>query len=155
MFKDIKGFEGKYQINEKGDVKSLSRKKGTIVCKERILKVDINSVGYERVTLCKDGKCKKYLLHRLVYENFVATIPKDMTIHHIDEVKTNNHINNLLVCTSRQNNHFSAKALGYKITQSDVDFIRESDLTTREIADRYNISLRHALRIKKNERWIS
>lgn len=155
MFKDIKGFEGKYQINEKGDVKSLSRRKGAIVCKERILKKDINNAGYERVTLCKDDKCKKYLLHRLVYENFISPIPEGMTIHHIDEDKVNNHINNLLVCTSRQNNHFSGEAKGYKLTQSDVDFIKHSNLTTREISDRFNISLRHALRVKKNERWIS
>ena len=60
MFKDIKGFEGKYQINEYGVVKSLPRRKGTIFSKERILKQDINNCGYVRVTLCSNDRCKKY-----------------------------------------------------------------------------------------------
>lgn len=142
-------------MNEYGEVKSLSRRKGAVVAKERILKKDINSAGYERVTLCKDDKCRKVLVHRLVYEHFISPIPKGLTVHHIDENKSNNFVDNLLACTIRENNHFSAESLGYKLTQSDVDYIRKNRMTTREVSDEYGVSLRHALRIIKNERWIS
>lgn len=148
MFKDIKGYEGLYQINERAEVKSLIRKKGGL------LKPDVNNCGYLRITLCKNGKTKRFFLHRLVYETFIAEIPKGLTIHHIDENKANNHINNLLACTTRQNNHFSAENKGYKLTQSDVDYIRASNLTTKQVTEKYRISPRHALRIIKNERWV-
>lgn len=154
MFKDIKGYEGLYQINKFGVVKSLARLKGSIKCKERILKYDYPKSGYLRVTLSKDNKTTKKFVHRLVYEAFVGDIPKGLTIHHIDENKHNNHIYNLLACTHRQNNHFSAKAKGYKLTQQDVDFIRNNNMTTKEIAEKYEIGKRHALRIIKYERWI-
>lgn len=155
MFRDIKGFEGKYQINEYGDVKSLSRRKGSVIAKERILKKDINSVGYERVTLCKDDKCKKYLLHRLVYENFINPIPEGMVIHHIDEDKTNNNIDNLHLCTQRENNHFSRESIGYKLTQSDVNYIRESNLSKVELADKFNVTSDYIGRVIRNKYWIS
>jgi hypothetical protein len=155
MFKDVKGYEGYYQINKHGVVKSVERKVSGCTFKEKILKQDLsNSGGYARVTLSKEGKTKRFLLHRLVYENFIGEIPKHLTIHHIDEDKLNNHIDNLVACTHKQNNHFSAVAKGYKLTQKDVNYIRTNNLTTREISDKYGISLRHALRIIKNERWM-
>ena len=154
MFKDIKGYEGIYQVNEYGVVKSLARKKGTVLAKEKILKTDLSSAGYLRVTLSKENVTKRYLLHRLVYETFIGEIPPKMTIHHIDEDKTNNHINNLLVCTSRQNNHFSRVVKGYKLFKKDVDFIRSNNLTAKQVVEKYGISHRHALRVIKNERWV-
>lgn len=154
MFKDIKGFEGVYQINKNGEVKSLARVKGSVSAKERFLKQETNNAGYKRVTLCKDNKTKRYFVHRLVYETFIGEIPTGLTIHHVDENKLNNGVTNLLVCTLRQNNHFSGKAKGYKLTQKDVDYIRENNLNPKEISEKYGIGRRHALRIINNERWI-
>src|SRR5699024_10793216 len=110
---------------------------------------------YSRVTLSKSGKTKRFLVHRLVYESYYGEIPKGLQVHHMDENKQNNSINKLKLVTQRENNHLSRNSLGYKLTQKDVDEIRNLNLTTREISDKYGVSLRHALRIIKNERWVS
>lgn len=154
MFKDIKGYEGLYQMNKFGEVKSLARKKGTIFSKERMMKPETTRTGYMRISLSKENIVRRRLLHRLVYETFIGEIPPGMTIHHIDENKQNNHIDNLLVCTSKQNNHFSRESKGYKLYKNDVDYIRSNNLTVKQAVEKYNISKRHALRIIKNERWV-
>ena len=51
-FRDIKGYEGVYQVSNLGNVKSL--KYG----KERILKTTMDGVGYLKVMLYKDGLIK-------------------------------------------------------------------------------------------------
>jgi hypothetical protein len=153
LFRDIKGFEGRYQINEFGEVKSLPRQKGSIFSKERILKQEENSAGYMRVTLAKDGRNKRPLIHRLVFETFGGKIPEGMTIHHRDENKHNNHIDNLMVATQRENNHYSRELKGYKLYQKDVDEIRRSTKTTKELAYQYGVNPRHILRIKNKEQW--
>ena len=149
MFVDIKGFEGKYQINQYGVIKSLSRLKGSIVCKERILKPDENNCGYLRVTLCKDDKKKRVFVHRLVYETFVGPIGEGMQIHHINEDKKDNRIQNLMVSTPKENSHFSSKKSGFKLRLGDVKRIRKANMSVSEVCDRFGISPRHALRIIK------
>lgn len=151
----VKGYENMYEVDENGNVFSLDRNDGRINRKGKKLKVDINNCGYHRVTLSKLGKVKRVFVHRLVYESFNQAIPGKLQIHHIDENKNNNAIDNLMLATARENNHYSATEKGYKLTQNDVDFIRKTGMGTREVSDTFGIGLRHALRIIKNERWIS
>lgn len=155
MKRSVLGYEGIYEVDRYGNVYSLDRFDGWINRKGRKLKVDLNSASYSRVTLSKSGKTKRFLVHRLVYESYYGEIPKGLQVHHMDENKQNNSINNLKLVTQRENNHLSRNSLGYKLTQKDVDEIRNLNLTTREISDKYGVSLRHALRIIKNERWVS
>lgn len=96
-FRDIEGYEGLYQVSNYGRVKSLGNG-GSNNSKERILKPAKNTSGYLFVNLCKEGKAKKYLVHRLVAEAFIPN-PNNLTeINHIDEQKTNNQISNLERC---------------------------------------------------------
>ena len=152
IFKDIKGYEGRYQINEYGEVKSLGRQKGAVYCKERILRPDIVS-GYKRYRLCKNDKTERLFAHRLVYQTFVGEIKEGLYIHHIDENKVNNHISNLIPATPTENNHYSRVTNGYKLFEKDIKSIRERNLSVKEIVKEYNVSPRHALRIIKRERW--
>src|SRR5699024_10471898 len=140
--KPVKGYEGFYEVDELGNVFSLDRFDGWINRKGKRLKPDWNSAGYGRVTLSKSGKTKRYFVHRLVYESYYGEIPNEMQVHHIDENKQNNSIQNLKLVTQRENNHLSRESLGYKLYQKDVDEIRSSNLSTREVADKYGISLR-------------
>lgn len=155
MRKSVIGYEGFYEVDKQGNVYSLDRFDGRINRRGKKLKKDLNSAGYERVTLSRHGKTKRFLVHRLVYKSYYGKIPEGLQVHHIDENKLNNSIKNLKLVTQRENNHLSRKSLGYKLKQEDVDEIRSSNMTTREISEKYKISMRHALRILKNERWVS
>ena len=100
-WKDIKGYEGLYQVNELGEVKSLDRlarcgKNGMLLYKGRLLKPGKASHGYLTVSLGKESKFKTHLVHRLVGENFlIKPSIKHNEINHIDFCKENNKASNL------------------------------------------------------------
>lgn len=107
IWKDIPGYEGFYQVSDCGQVKSCERFiKGPRVdqrLKERILKPGLDTSGYHHVALCKDGKRKAYKVHRLVALAFLDG-DNTLTVNHIDECKTNNHVSNLEYLTQADNN---------------------------------------------------
>lgn len=100
VWKDIVGYEGKYQVSNIGRVKSIVFKG---VSKETIFSLWINRFGYPMVSLRKDGIKKAYSVHRLVYEAFVGPIPDGMQVNHINEVKTDNRVSNLNLMTPKEN----------------------------------------------------
>ena len=106
-WKDIPGYEGLYQVSDCGQVKSCERvvthpKSGKLTLKEKILKPGLNPRGYHYVTLCKDGKVKNFLVHRLVALDFLDG-DNTLTVNHIDECKTNNHVSNLEYLSNEDN----------------------------------------------------
>ena len=103
-WKDILGFEGIYQASNLGRVKSLERlnARGYRV-KEKILKPQINRRGYYQVGLYKQSIGKNYKVHRLVYEAFNGQIPEGLQVNHINEVKTDNRLENLNLMTHKEN----------------------------------------------------
>ena len=110
VWKDIKGYEGSYQVSNLGRVKSLERtfidkighKQHT---KERILKQFTASHGYLQVDLYNGSSKKKRLVHRLVCEAFHENTENKPCVNHIDENKTNNVASNLEWCTYEENNN--------------------------------------------------
>lgn len=110
IWKDIEGYEGLYQISNFGRVKSLSRlnhcgHKGSkpLRINEYIRKPQITPKGYLNIKLSKDGVSTSYQIHRLVGQAFIPNPNNLPQINHIDEVKTNNIVNNLEWCTNLQN----------------------------------------------------
>ena len=110
VWKDILGYEGLYQVNECGNVKSLSRTitKGNItyVTKDKILKQSVDSVGYPYVNLSDYKKQKTFRVHQLVAVAFLNHIPdkhKGLVIDHIDGNKLNNIATNLQLITNKKN----------------------------------------------------
>lgn len=101
IWRDIKGYEGLYQVSNEGKVKSLKRK---IILKQQTIKC-----GYLRVNLWKNGKCKHKIVSVLVYETFIGDIPENMQVNHIDENKSNNKIENLNLLTSQDNNNWGTR----------------------------------------------
>lgn len=99
-WKDIPGYEGEYQASNLGRIRSLKYGKYTI------LKESNHKKGYRRVVLCKDGNRKDYQVHRLVWEVFKGPIPDGMQVNHIDENTSNNNLDNLMVCTPKENNNW-------------------------------------------------
>ena len=111
-WKDIEGYEGKYQVSNFGRIKSLERKEYMArnncyrVRKEKVLKPDIDKQGYEKVRLYKNGKGKNIFVHRLVAIAFIKNPNKHPIINHIDEVPLNNHVSNLEWCTYSYNSTY-------------------------------------------------
>lgn len=108
IWKDVKGYEGKYQVSNYGRVKSLNYMR---TGKERIMKPGINSTGYRFIKL-SNGKKKTFRMCRLVYSTFVSEIPKwnpkeksdtKLEINHIDENKLNDCLWNLELVTHYKN----------------------------------------------------
>lgn len=134
IWKDIKDYEGLYEVSNLGRVRSLNyNKTGEI----RLLKVQKHSDGYLQVGLRKDGKQKLYTVHRLVCEAFIPNPDGLPCVNHIDEDKTNNHVWNLEWCTVKYNTNYGTgiERRSKRVYQYTLDgsFIR-SYYTTREAA---------------------
>lgn len=103
----IKGYEGKYEVSNLGNVKSLKRLStvwdGYQKKKDRLLKPNINNNGYATVSLCKDAKVKVMLIHRLVAIAFVPNPHNKPIVDHIDTNPLNNRADNLRWCTQKEN----------------------------------------------------
>lgn len=111
MWKKIDGASN-YEVNELGEVKSIARSiyswNGYAYCdkfyKEKKLKFkDIR--GYKSVSIVyDDGKRRMRQVHRLVLETFAPVDNQEkLQVNHIDGVKSNNNLNNLEWCTSKEN----------------------------------------------------
>ena len=109
-WKDIKGYEGIYQISDKGRVRSLDRldNKGRKT-HGRILAVKHDGGGYCQVALSKDGKQKYPKIHRLVALHFIPNPDNKPQINHKDENKENNSVENLEWVTSKENANYGTR----------------------------------------------
>ena len=97
IFKDIKGFEGLYQISNYGRVYSTKREK------PRIIK-GMNCYNYNRVRLRdKNGIDHNIFTHRLVALHFLPIIEGKNIVNHKDFNRSNNHVDNLEWCTQAEN----------------------------------------------------
>ena len=108
IWKDVPNYEGYYQVSNHGRVKSTSRfvknkYEGLTYWKERILKPSLSS-GYYVVKLSKERK-KVIKVHQLVAMAFLNHKPCGMmlVVDHINNIKTDNRLENLQVITTREN----------------------------------------------------
>lgn len=114
IWKDIKNWEGQYQVSNYGRVKSLSRtiKKSdgtTQTFKERIMKISNDNKGYPKVVFCNDRKQKCIRIHRLVAEAFIPNPDNLSQVNHKDENKMNNYVGNLEWCDCEYNNNYGTR----------------------------------------------
>ena len=102
IFKDIPNYEGLYQVSNFGNVKSL--KWG----KENILKDVLSKQGYLIYTLRKNKTRKDMKGHQLVAMAFFNHTPDGthkLVVDHINDIKTDNRVENLQIVTQRFNSH--------------------------------------------------
>lgn len=114
-WRDIKDYEGYYQVSDTGVVKAIER---TIVFAdgrkrkypEKILPIKEwfkNGNGYLMVSLTKHHKTKGFSVHRLVAEAFLPNPNNLPQVNHKDENKSNNSALNLEWCDQKYNNRYS------------------------------------------------
>lgn len=106
IWKDIKGYEGKYQISNLGNIKSINYNKTK---KEKLLKPNISKRGYKYINLCKSGRQQKKYIHRLVAEAFISNPNNYPVINHKDNNPLNNNVKNLEWCTQSYNVRYAYK----------------------------------------------
>jgi hypothetical protein len=104
IWKSIPNYEGLYEVSNLGRVKSLSRFVNSGMgykIKERILKPITDGHGYINVGLSS----KKYKVHKLVAIVFLGHTPNGyaLVVDHINNIKTDNRVNNLQLITNREN----------------------------------------------------
>jgi hypothetical protein len=104
----VKGYEGYYQVSNRGRVKSLVRKvpwggKWFYTVRGKLLKRATYNGPYLRVHLNKDGKETLASVHRLVLEAFAGSCPKGMEACHNDGDPQNNRLENLRWDTEKNN----------------------------------------------------
>lgn len=95
MWKDIKGYEGLYQVSINGDIKN---KFGVVINGWQQ-----NKHGYRKVRLYKNRKAKDFYLHRIVAIAFVDNPNSKPIINHIDSNPKNNKASNLEWVTQKEN----------------------------------------------------
>ena len=130
-WKDIKGYEGAYQISSFGNIRSFDRfvKSGIrnnpiVKRKGCLLKLQTNSLGYKHISLYKDGVCKNINIHKTVAETFIPDktnfkyMPYEniknidiekLVVNHKDENPSNNNVNNLEWCTQAYNINYGTR----------------------------------------------
>ena len=102
-WRDIVGYEGLYQVSNMGRVRSLNYNKTGVT---KIMKHSMTK-GYHHIMLSKNGKVKRFRVHRLVAQAFIPNPQGLPDINHKDENKNNNCIDNLEWCTKDYNNNYS------------------------------------------------
>lgn len=128
IWKDIKGYEGRYQVSNLGRVRRLEHdivtsNKGKVSIrhyKGKIMKLINDGKGYFMVTLGK----RHYKVHRLVAIHFVDGYQPNLVVNHLNEIRTDNRAENLQFCTRGYNvlysfNIHGSNKLGKQVKQFD------------------------------------
>ena len=108
IWKDIKGYEGLYQVSNLGRVKSfnyMNTGKEKIKTPTLQKKYTMKQGGYLQTTLYKNNKSKTVLVHRLVAEAFIPNPDNLPQVNHKDYNKTNNCVENLEWCSAKYNSN--------------------------------------------------
>lgn len=116
IWKDIKGYEGLYQVSNLGKIKSLGRiierigPKGSRFYRtypEKLLKYCKDTRGYYRANLALNGVNTTIKVHRVVAQAFIPNPEGKPQINHKDGNKQNNSIYNLEWCDNQENQDHS------------------------------------------------
>jgi len=160
-WKDIEGYEGRYQISNLGKAKSLNYGR---TGKAQVLKTLIDSGGYSYVVLFKKAKRKTNRISRLVAQAFIDNPENKLFVNHLDGNKHNNCVKNLEWCTQSENekhahkiglkNHKGEKHPGSKLKDIEVKVIKKlikTSLKISEIAHIFKVTPSLITLIKKNK----
>jgi hypothetical protein len=163
----VPGYEGFYEVSDRGRVKSLARVARRRDGKpqpipEKILKPLANPSGHLKAVLRCGGHRKESYVHRLVLQAFVGPCPEGMECCHNDGNPANNRLENLRWGTRASNmadklkhgTHQRGERNGQaKLTQADVLAIRADPRLQWEIAADHGVDRTVVSDIKQRKTW--
>lgn len=159
----VVGYEGLYMVSNDGNVRSLGGRRGS---RPRMLKQE-HFKGYRKVSLCRDGRGRGALVHRLVGQAFIPNPSRLPYINHIDGGKANNKVANLEWVDQQSNvthawstglmNNRGEKHGMHKLTELQVRAIKAYEDRTPAraswVAEQYKITLNTVHDIWTGRSW--
>ncbi len=123
IWKDIEGYDGKYQVSNMGRLRSNQRGSW------RIMRPGTRKpLGYKRINLSFNGEIKGHQVHRLVAKAFVEGYADGLVVNHKNENPSDNRAENLEWVTFGYNSNYgttrirvTAKESRYIVVQLDKD----------------------------------
>jgi len=164
-WRSVVGYEGIYEVSDRGRVHSLDRHStdatGRVrIWKGRLLRLSQSPEGYPRVGLHRDGETRSVSVHRLVAEAFHG--PGEGHVRHLNHARDDNRASNLAWGTPAENWHDSVRDGRHphgdshgcaKLTALQVLAIRQDSRIHRLIANDYGISEGRVNVIKAGKGW--
>lgn len=120
----VAGFEGYYEVSDRGRVRSLSRRFSRV---ERVMVPFVRKDGYKLVQLRKDGRREGKLVHRLVAEAFIPNPDMLPVVNHKNENPSDNRVENLEWCDQKYNANYGtaqsrkAEKVSKRVSAKDED----------------------------------
>ncbi len=169
---DIRNYEGRYQISNKGRVKSLERTVShdgiTYTQPERILSHWCGTTSlYDCVRLYRNGIGTKFTVHRLVAEHFLDGWNPALEVNHLDGNRYNNAAENLEMCTHRRNmehaiandlkHDYGEKSPNARLTNAQAEEIRRKyhagGISQEKLAAQYRVSRQTVSAILRHKKY--
>lgn len=113
-WRDVVGYEGLYQVSNMGRVKMLERKvlanKSIRTIKEHLIKQNFSEKKYLNICLWHKNKGKTFFVHKLVLNAFKPKESDDLECNHLNEIRTDNRIENLEWISHMDNLKYGSRA---------------------------------------------
>lgn len=171
IWKDIVGYEGYYEVSNKGNVRSVDRwitylrlgRPTKRLWKAQNLKLKLNDYGYFSVHLRNSSEDKEEwpTVHLLVAKAFLPNLENKATVNHIDGIKTNNSVENLEWSTHKEQvDHAISSGLmklrgktiySEEFKQEVKDYFDNNSISIKKLGKLFGISERTAGRISKGQ----
>ena len=166
QWKDIEGFEGFYQVSNRGRVRSVTREVNGRRYRSRIMKPVLRQ-GYWCVGLRKVGVGSAPAIHRLMAAAFLPNPDNNPEVIHINGVRTDNRLSNL-----KWGDHADAQTIAWaqgkhegsrpvrgedvhtaQLTEEEARRILLSKEKTDVLAQRYKVSLSAIKHLRRGRSW--
>jgi hypothetical protein len=164
IWKPIPGYDSRYEVSNHGRVRSFVTGTGSKGAVHYLKQDGCTKYGHRRVTLSMGRVTKRFMVHRLVAEQFIGESPTDAhMVNHIDFNPSNNRADNLEWVTMQGNHDHSIarhpRGISHGMNRLSEDQVREirklhaAGVTTIALGKQFSISQAHAHRIVSRQSW--